>query len=134
MRVRGLPSPENSRFFPPVEKDGLIGTSAILSLAFVPLATAADEVSTKTGEVVDLACYLDHGASGEAHSACAQKCIASGLPVGLKTADGTYLLIGAHKPMNKELAPLAAQTITVKGKVVEKDGIKMIENAEVVKK
>jgi len=35
--------------------------------------------------------------------------------------------------MNKELAALAAQTITVKGKVVEKDGIKMIENAEIVK-
>ena len=111
----------------------LLGTAVFLGLAFVPLATAADDVSTKTGEVVDLLCYIDHGASGEAHSACAQKCIASGLPVGLKTTDGTYLLVGAHKPMNKELAELAAQTITDKGKVVEKDGIKMIENAEIVK-
>jgi hypothetical protein len=115
-------------------KNLLFGTAAILGLALAPLATAADEVATKTGEVVDLACYLDHGASGEAHSACAQKCISSGLPVGLKTADGTYLLVGAHKPMNKEIEALAAQTITVKGKVVEKDGIKMIENAEVVTK
>ena len=112
----------------------LFGTAACLGLAFVPPANAADEVSAKTGEVVDLLCYLDHGASGEAHSACAQKCIASGLPVGLKTADGTYLLVGSHKPMNKELAALAAQTITVKGKIVEKDGIKMIENAEIVNK
>jgi len=111
----------------------ILGTVAFLGLAFVPFATAADEVSTKTGEVVDLACYIDHGASGEAHSACAQKCITSGLPVGLKTADGTYLIVGSHKPMNKELAELAAQTITVKGKVVERDGIKMIENAEIVK-
>ena len=112
----------------------LLGAAAFLGLAFVPPATAADDVSTKTGEVVDLACYIDHGASGEGHSACAKKCIASGLPVGLKTADGTYLLVGAHKPMNNELAALAAQTITVTGKVVEKDGIKMIENAEIVKK
>lgn len=111
----------------------LLGAAAFLGLALAPHATAADDVSTKTGEVVDLLCYLDHGASGEAHSACAQKCIASGLPVGLKTADGTYLLVGTHKPMNNELSALAAQTITVKGKVVEKDGIKMIENAEIVK-
>jgi len=112
----------------------ILVTAAFLGLAFVPLATAADELTTKTGEVVDLMCYLDHGASGETHSACAQKCIGNGLPVGLKTADGTYLLVGAHKPLNQELAVLAAQTITVKGKVVEKDGIKMIENAEIVTK
>jgi len=112
----------------------IFGTAALLGLAVAPFATAADEMSTKTGEVVDMACYLDHGASGEAHAACAQKCITNGLPVGLKTADGTYLLIGDHKPMNKELAALAAKTITVKGKVVTKDGIKMIENAVVVTK
>ena len=112
----------------------LLGGAAFLGLAFAHHSTAADDVSTKTGEVVDLACYIDHGASGEGHSACAKKCISSGLPVGLKTAEGTYLLVGAHKPMNSDLAVLAAQTITVKGKVVEKDGIKMIENAEIVVK
>ena len=89
---------------------------------------------SKTGEVVDLVCYLDHGASGKRHAECARKCISSGLPVGLKTEDGTYLVVGEHKPMNAELAPLAAKTITVKGKIVERDGIKMIENAEIVKK
>ena len=112
----------------------IIGASAFLGIAFVPFTSAADEASTtKTGEVVDLLCYIDHGASGEAHSGCAKTCISNGLPVGLKTADGTYLLVGNHKPLNKELAELAAQTITVKGKVVERDGIKMIENAEIVK-
>src|SRR5438094_10011261 len=89
---------------------------------------------TVTGEVIDMACYLDHGATGAKHADCAKTCIESGLPVGIKGKDGhTYLLIGEHKPMNKELAQYAAKTITVKGKVVERDGIHMIENAEIVK-
>jgi hypothetical protein len=89
---------------------------------------------TVTGEVLDMACYLDHGASGAKHAACAKMCIESGLPVGIKGEDGkTYLIIGDHKPMNKELASLAAKTITVKGKLVERDGFRMIANAEIVK-
>ena len=46
----------------------------------------------------------------------------------------TYLLIGEHKPINSELVSLAAKTITVKGKLVSRDGFNMIENAEIVKK
>jgi hypothetical protein len=90
--------------------------------------------TTVTGEVLDMGCYLDHGAMGEKHAKCAATCIESGLPVGLKGADGkTYLLIGDHKPMNKELAEHAAKTITVKGKLVSRDGINMIANAQIVK-
>ena len=89
---------------------------------------------TVTGEVLDMACYLDHGAHGAKHAQCAATCIESGLPVGIKGEDGkTYLLIGEHKPLNKELAPYAAKTVTVKGKLVSRDGINMIENAEIVK-
>src|SRR5436309_2385029 len=89
---------------------------------------------TVTGEVLDMACYIDHGATGEKHADCAKTCIESGLPVGIKGKDGkTYLLIGEHKPMNKELAAYAAKTITVKGKLATRDGINMIENAEIVK-
>lgn len=108
----------------------LLAATAVFGFA---LSARAAEETTKTGEVVDMACYIDHGATGQKHADCAKKCISSGLPVGLKAADGTYLLIGDHKPINKQLAPLAAKTITVKGKLVEKDGFKMIENAEIVK-
>jgi len=81
-----------------------------------------------------MACYIDHNATGEKHADCAKKCITSGLPVGIKAADGkTYLLIGEHKPMNAELAQYAAKTITVKGKVASRDGIYMIENAAIQK-
>ena len=91
------------------------------------------EVTVK-GEVLDMACYLDHGAKGDKHAQCAQTCIESGLPVGIKGEDGkTYLLIGDHKPLNKQLAEHAGKTITVKGKLANRDGINMIANAEIVK-
>ena len=107
------------------------------ALAALP-ARSADapmaEPVTVTGEVLDMACYLDHGAHGAKHAECARKCISSGLPVGIKSADGkTYLLIGDHMPANEELAKHAAETITVKGKLVERDGISMLENIEIVK-
>lgn len=94
---------------------------------------AQDQVTVK-GEVIDMACYIDHNAQGEKHADCAKKCIESGLPVGIKGEDGkTYLIIGEHKPLNRKLAKYAAQTVTVKGKLVSRDGINMLENAEVVK-
>ena len=97
-------------------------------------AIASGETKKITGEVVDMACYIDHGATGEKHADCAKKCIAMGLPVGIKADDGkTYLLIGEHKPLNNELARYAAKTITVEGKVTSRDGINMIENAEIQK-
>ena len=91
------------------------------------------QATTITGEVLDMACYLDHGATGAKHADCAKTCIESGLPVGIKATDGkTYLLIGEHKPINKELAAYAAKTITVRGKIVSRDGFNMVENAEIV--
>jgi hypothetical protein len=95
---------------------------------------AKSEEKTIKGEVVDMACYVDHGATGEKHADCAKKCIGMGLPVGLKAEDGkTYLLVGEHKPMNTELAEYAGKTITVKGKVTSRDSVNMVENAEIIK-
>ncbi len=94
---------------------------------------AESAIVTVTGEVLDMACYLDHGATGAKHAECAKTCIESGLPVGIKGNDGkTYLVIGEHKPLNKELAAHAAKTITVRGKAVSRDGFHMIANAELV--
>ena len=112
-------------------------TLSILAVS-AALVRAADEpaaTTTVTGEVLDMACYLDHGAHGEKHAGCAEKCISSGLPVGIKNeADGkVYLVIGAHKPMNDQLAAYAAKTVTLKGKAVTRDGINLLENAELVK-
>ena len=123
-------------------KNGMILKTAIVTLTVGAILTlrvvsmgaeekAAAQTQTIKGEVVDLMCYLDHGAKGEKHKGCAKKCIESGGPVGLLTADDQlYLVIGDHQPMNKELSAKAAQTVTLKGKVVERNGMKMIENAE----
>jgi hypothetical protein len=95
---------------------------------------ASGETKKISGEVIDMACYVDHNATGEKHTDCAKKCITSGLPVGLKADDGkTYLLIGEHKPLNSELAQYAAKKITVEGKVTSRDGVNMIENAVIQK-
>jgi hypothetical protein len=95
---------------------------------------ASGETKKVTGEVIDMACYIDHNATGEKHADCAKKCITSGLPVGLKADDGkTYLLIGEHKPLNAELVQYAAKKITVEGKVTSRDGVNMIENAVIQK-
>ncbi len=89
-----------------------------------------DSAQTLTGEVVDLMCYLDHGATGEKHRECAETCIKANGPVGPLVGDKVYLVIGEHKPINDKLASVASQTVTVKGKVVERSGMRMIENVE----
>ena len=95
---------------------------------------AFGETKKISGEVIDMACYVDDNATGEKHTDCAKKCITSGLPVGLKADDGkTYLLIGEHKPLNSELAQYAAKKITVEGKVTSRDGVNMVENAVIQK-
>ena len=114
--------------------------AAGVTFALLPLAARAADVAkagdttTVTGEVLDMACYLDHGAHGDKHADCAKMCISSGLPVGIKSADGTvYLLIGEHKPANAMLADYAAKTITVRGKLATRDGMNLLENIEIVK-
>lgn len=119
-----------------ITKFGTHLIAATLLLAAGTLVVRAESAESKTikGEVVDLMCYLDHGAKGEKHASCAGDCIKSGGPVGLLTSDNQiYLVVGEHKPMNDKLAPLAGKTITLKGKVVERHGLKMIENAEIEK-
>ena len=116
---------------------GLTMTAAPLALAQdhdhgkEPLSAAATK--SVTGEVVDMMCYVDHNAMGEKHAQCATKCIKSNGPVGIVSDGKAYLVVGEHKAMNAELAEFAGKTITVKGKMAERGGIAMIENAEIVK-
>jgi len=119
-----------------------VAATFIAALAISPLAVAQehehgkDAAATKevTGEIVDMMCYVDHNASGDKHAACAAKCIKGGGPVGITSEGKTYLVVGDHKPMNDQLAEYAGKTVTLKGKVAEREGITMLENAEIVKK
>jgi hypothetical protein len=111
-----------------------------------PVANPTDTrlAAAVTGEVIDVACYFDDGASGPSHAECATMCIASGLPVGLKAKDGTiYVLIGKqvapgpqpaakHESLNAQLAPYAAKIVTVSGTIVNKRGMNVIENAQLL--
>jgi len=115
----------------------------IAALACAPLAIAqehehgTDTAASKevTGEVVDMMCYVDHNAVGEKHGqSCGAKCIKSGGPVGIVSEGKAYLVVGEHKPMNDQLADYCGKTITLKGKLAERGGIAMLENADIVKK
>ncbi len=118
----------------PFIKTSVLVTVLLGWVAAAPVANAAQGTEkTVKGEVVDLMCYLDHGAKGEKHAGCANHCIKGGGPVGLLTSDDQlYLVIGDHEPINEKLAPLAGKTVSLKGKVVEKNGMKMLQEAEVV--
>jgi hypothetical protein len=113
------------------------------ALAASPLALAAEQSKENldasaskevTGEIVDMMCYVDHNAMGDKHASCGEKCIKGGGPVGIVSDGKAYLVVGDHKPMNDELAPLAGKTVTLKGKMVHNGGVTMLENAEIVKK
>ena len=122
-----------------------IAVTATLIGAFAvsPLAVAqeheqgSDTAASKevSGEIVDMMCYVDHNAVGEKHGqSCGVKCIKSGGPVGIVSDGKAYLVVGEHKPMNDQLAEYCGKTITLKGKMADRGGIAMIENAEIVKK
>jgi len=132
----------NSTNKPTVLKVAVTATF-ITALAVAPLAIAqehehsADAGASKevTGEVVDMMCYVDHNAVGEKHGqSCGAKCIKSGGPVGIVSDGKAYLVVGEHKPMNDQLAEYCGKTVTLKGKLAERGGIAMLENAEVLKK
>lgn len=85
---------------------------------------------TAVGEIVDMGCYLGHGAKGAEHKGCATKCIAGGMPMGLLAKDGTlYLLTMSHEnadPFNAA-KQMAAEMVRVTGPMHERDGVKSLE-------
>ena len=120
-----------------------IAATCITALTISPLALAqehehgGDAATSKevTGEVVDMMCYVDHNAVGEKHGqSCGAKCVKNGGPVGIVSDGKAYLVVGEHKPMNDQLAEYCGKTVTLKGKMAERGGIAMIENAEIVSK
>ena len=117
----------------------------VVALTISPLAVAQEHEHGKeklgaeaskeiTGEVVDMMCYVDHAAMGDKHAKCGITCIKGGGPVGIVSEGKAYLVVGEHKPINDQLADQCGKTITLKGKLAERGGIAMLENAEIVKK
>jgi hypothetical protein len=116
----------------------LIGAFAVAPLAIAQEHEHGDDTAASkevTGEVVDMMCYVDHNAVGEKHGqSCGAKCVKGGGPVGIVSDGKAYLVVGEHKPINDQLAEFCGKTVTLKGKMAERGGIAMLENAEIVKK
>ena len=96
--------------------------------------TGSSQEQTVTGEVVDVFCYLSHPAEGMGpkHADCAKRCIKNGLPVAIRVGNQLYLAtMTDHNPANQRLAELAGQQVTVRGKVMELEGQRLIAISQV---
>ena len=109
--------------------------ATLFFLLALPLAALASgehgghDVTVK-GEVLDLSCYVAHGAKGEEHSGCAKKCVKGGQPMGLLTSDGiVYLLYAPHDDASayEQTKDFAGKSVEIQGKEAAKSGIKGIE-------
>jgi hypothetical protein len=103
---------------------------AVNAVAAGQQAKSVAKTRTVKGEIVDLGCYLGHGARGADHKSCATKCIAGGMPFGLLTAEGKlYLLTLNHDdpdPYN-QCKDLAAQTVEVTGTLMQRNGVMALD-------
>jgi hypothetical protein len=128
-----------------VTKHGFIAALfAVALMSFVgtalfaagPMKMNKEASITVKGEILDMACYLAHGAMGMKHQQCALMCLKGGQPMGLRTADGkVYLLVASHqdgKPFD-EAKGYAADQVEVTGPLFQRDGISAIE-VDAVKK
>jgi hypothetical protein len=99
-----------------------------MALADKPAGKTAAAKDKITGEVVDITCYASHGAKGEKHAACAQKCLSGGMPAGI-VADGKLWVVtmNDHSSPSTKLAAWAGKTVTAEGQKVEKDGANIFE-------
>ncbi len=86
------------------------------------------------GEVLDLACYIGHGAKGPDHTACARMCAKQGQPTGFLTDDGAvYVIFASHDDPSvlEKVKELAGKKVEVKGEVFTQSGLKGIQVAEI---
>jgi hypothetical protein len=107
----------------------LVGLLATLLIGVAGFAQQNNQPKTIKGEVVDLWCYMDHGAHGEKHKACAVACARLGNPIGIVDAEGNvYVTVGSqlHQPDRDRLIEKMAQQVTVTGTVVSRGGMKML--------
>ncbi len=107
----------------------------LVTLLALPLAVLASgeqepEAVKVRGEVLDMACYIGHGAQGEDHAGCAKMCVKGGQPMGLLASDGTvYLLYAGHDDSSAydKTKEFAGEKVEISGKAATKAGIKGIE-------
>ena len=112
--------------------------AVVIAAAGATIAGVAKAEGAKTirGELLDLTCYMGHGAQGTKHQECATMCIKEGLPMGLLTKEGAvYVIVEDHdnKDAYQSLKGLAAEQVEVTGEVAEKGGIRSISVTKATK-
>lgn len=113
-----------------------LATVTAIALFTVALGLLAEEKGMSGGqtmkfEVVDVACYVQKGASGEAHKACGSKCILSGGELALLSGGQLYIPVDSDfKSARKQFVKKCAETVTLNGKVISKGGVNYFMIAE----
>ena len=105
---------------------------ALLVIA-IPPSRGADQRIKLTGEVIDSWCQTTGimFALGTAHHQCAIWCAVGGIPVGLRTSDGTiYTILKVDKDRenvaNPRLLRLQTHEVSVEGDLIERDGLRYL--------
>ena len=104
--------------------------SVLLGAALAVPALADGDAVTVRGEILDMACYIAHGATGEEHAPCALKCVKAGQPMGLLASDGkVYLLLASHHDATafEQAKELAGKQVELSGTSMSRDGIQAVE-------
>jgi hypothetical protein len=121
-----------------MKKINLLNT-LILSVAFCLFANFASaqkatDTLTVKGEVLDMNCYMDHGAHGAKHTECASTCLKNGGPVGILTANGkVYLIVANHSNEDPydEVKKHPGETIQISGTYANRGGVQAVIIASV---
>jgi hypothetical protein len=120
-------------------KKRLLAALSILALLLIgaALVGAAEQRSTITGEVIDIAGFVQNGARGEEYAESGRFHAEKGFPVGILTEEGhIYLAVyrdpapaSSLEPANEQLAPLMGKEVVAQGVISEASGVKLIEIA-----
>ena len=85
---------------------------------------------TLTGEVVDLTCFVAHGARGSDNAFCSGQTSDVAQPVALLTAEGILYILAADEGNRfgyEHVRTLIGEQVRVEGLPSERDGTKLLE-------
>jgi hypothetical protein len=108
-------------------------TLALTLSAGLVFADGSDkaEMKARKYEVVDVACYVQKGASGVDHQKCAAKCISGGGELALLHNGDLFVPVDKDfKSARAKFAAKGGQEVEVKGKVISKGGINYLQISE----
>jgi hypothetical protein len=111
----------------------LAPTLIVLLIAAALIGRSAAEekqpLVTLTGTIVDMHCYVTHGVRDAGHTACANACIARGVPAGFLSNDGTLYVLFGEEPFSvkDQVKDLADVPVRLTGTPVVRSGVKGIQ-------